>query len=113
MNVLKVLCGLRGRVKRGPYWLALIALWVASFIAGMLSGRDVLPLVPFLTWLGLTAYVWLLVCAGRARDAGQSAGVALLTLVPLVGLVITIVLGCQGSKPDGAEPTPSVDRRAG
>lgn len=113
MNILKAICGLRGRIKRRPYWLTLIGLNAAGFILTRIWIDGTTPLSPFLIGMALALYLWVIIASCRARDAGWPGGVALLTLVPLMGLVISIVLGFAGSEPDENGPPPSSDRRVG
>ena len=45
-------------------------------------------------------YAWLVIAAGRCRDAGFPGWLAFLTLIPLLGQIGVLMLGIVGSKPD-------------
>lgn len=111
LDVLKIFCGVRGRIRRGPYWLALIGLNVAIFILTRLWVGGSAPLSPLLIGMALALYLWLVIASCRARDAGWPGGAALMTLIPMAGLVIAIVLGCVGSEPGENDPPPSIEGR--
>ena len=101
MAVLKVLAGQRGRIPRKLYWLsigvhAVMQLWFFGFshtpelgVAG--------PTVVWGVGAVALAYLWLLAAVARSRDAGKPGAMALLTLIPVVGLWPVVWLGFKSS----------------
>ena len=92
------------KIKRGPFWM-MVALTFLVQLTGMLLLLDhsTMPLGPTLAVLGVLVanlYAWLVVTTGRCRDAGLSGWLAILTLIPVLGLIGVLIIGIAGSKSD-------------
>ena len=95
------------RIKRGPYWLTIgLTVLVQAFVVLALDagaaetgwGNAVV-----LALMVGNLYAWLVIAAGRCRDAGHPGWFAFLTLVPLLGQAGAVILGIKDSRPDPAE----------
>ena len=97
---------MQGRASRTAYWLTFIALWISSFIVGLIGGAAGYPggLVIQIVWLLLAAYLWLWIAACRARDMGKSGWFALLMLIPIVGIGVLFWLGFSDSEVSHHKP---------
>lgn len=91
----------RGRSTRSEYWAAVIMTNVLVALAGTvllldpygtLSNIVFILVVPLALWLGLAN------CVRRVRDAGLPLAVLLVSLVPLGGFVLFILLGTLKTK---------------
>ena len=92
------------KIKRGPFWM-MVALTFLVQLTGMLLLLDhnTMPLGAGLAVLGVLVanlYAWLVVTTGRCRDAGLSRWLAVLTLIPVLGLIGVLMIGIEGSKSD-------------
>ena len=101
MPVLKALTGRSGTVPRRIFWwsagvVSVAQIWLYFFSQTPNFGDYGPTVVWGLGALPLT-YLWLLVAAARSRDAGKSGAMALLTLIPVVGLWAVVWLGCESS----------------
>ena len=88
------------RCTRAPYWITMGALLIANVVVN----KALLPtlewpvvLVVAIGWVVVSSYIWLVVCAARMRDAGESGWLALMTLIPLVGWIMALWYGFKGT----------------
>ena len=84
-----------GRTNVGGYWWAVLGNFIVSFVLGLI-GVEVLISVYSLATLIPT----LSIAVRRLRDAGKGWGWLFITLVPLVGWIIFIVMMCKPSVND-------------
>ena len=84
-----------GRTSVGGYWWAYLGNIIVSIVLGLI-GVEVLITVYSLATLIPT----LSIAVRRLRDAGKGWGWLFITLVPLVGWIIFIVLLCKPSVND-------------
>lgn len=91
----------RGRSTRSEYWAAFLLTNVLGAIAGtvllvdpygVLNNIVFILVVPVAVWLGLAN------CVRRLRDAGLPVAILLVSLVPLGGFLLFILLGTLPSK---------------
>ena len=100
------------KIKRGPFWMVVaLSFLVQLVVVLLLNDSSPKPLWVDVAVLGVciaNVYVWLVVTAGRCRDAGLSGWLSVLTLIPVLGWVGILMLGISGSKSDdkveGAHP---------
>ena len=81
-----------GRTDVGGYWWAVLGNFIVSFVLSLI-GVEVLISVYSLATLIPT----LSIAVRRLRDAGKGWGWLFITLVPLVGWIIFIVMMCKPS----------------
>ena len=81
-----------GRTDVGGYWWAVLGNFIVSFVLGLI-GVEILISVYSLATLIPT----LSIAVRRLRDAGKGWGWLFITLVPLVGWIIFIVMMCKPS----------------
>ena len=84
-----------GRTDVGGYWWAVLGNFIVSFVLGLI-GVEILISVYSLATLIPT----LSIAVRRLRDAGKGWGWLFITLVPLVGWIIFIVMMCKPSVND-------------
>ena len=84
-----------GRTDVGGYWWAVLGNFIVSFVLSLI-GVEVLISVYSLATLIPT----LSIAVRRLRDAGKGWGWLFITLVPLVGWIIFIVMMCKPSVND-------------
>jgi uncharacterized membrane protein YhaH (DUF805 family) len=92
------LLSFQGRLARKPFWLAVIAIYLAGIAAQTLLSPDVTArggLWPFMAAQILLIWAWLVIHVRRLRDAGQgpaaAIGVALIYALA-VALLIMLIL---------------------
>ena len=103
LNMWKNYVNFSDRTTVRGYWMAFLFNFIASLIVGIISsllGTELLSslysLAVLLPGLGL--------CVRRLRDAGKAWGWIFISLIPLVGTIILIVLLCKPSVPDDGIP---------
>ena len=91
------------RTTRRGYWMATLFCCIASIIVGLIATflhfeilTSIYSLAMLLPGLGITVR--------RLRDAGKGWGWIFISLVPLVGTIILIVMLCKASVPDDGTP---------
>ena len=84
-----------GRTNVGGYWWAVLGNFIVSFVLSLI-GVEVLISVYSIATLIPT----LSIAVRRLRDAGKGWGWLFITLVPLVGWIIFIVMMCKPSVND-------------
>ena len=84
-----------GRTDVGGYWWAVLGNFIVSFVLSLI-GVEILISVYSLATLIPT----LSIAVRRLRDAGKGWGWLFITLVPLVGWIIFIVMMCKPSVND-------------
>jgi uncharacterized membrane protein YhaH (DUF805 family) len=93
MRSLALLVSASGRLPRKPFWIAVVVVYVASFLAQFLLAAPIvarLSVLPFLAVQAALAWVWYALHARRLRDAGRTTGAAL-ALTVLYGLAIVLL----------------------
>ena len=93
VTVIKVIAGAHGKVPRFVYWLTFLGCWLGGALGGVLAEHN----VAWVAVSGVAGYLFLVIAACRARDMGSSGKFALLTLVPMLGLLIFFQLGFEKS----------------
>ena len=96
----------KGRTTVRGYWMAFLFNVIVSFVLGFIAG--ILPVLSFLgTIYTLAALIpGLALSVRRLRDAGKGWGWLFISLVPLVGSIILIVMLCKASVPvEDADPS--------
>ena len=91
------------KIKRGPFWMMVALTFLVQLTGMLLLDHSTMPLGVALAVLGVliaNLYAWLVVTAGRCRDAGLSGWLAILTLIPVLGLTGVLIIGIAGSKSD-------------
>jgi uncharacterized membrane protein YhaH (DUF805 family) len=97
---------------RSEYWAVQIIGFVAFASAIIMGIGFTLAQLYFITAVvylaAIVGYVWLLVATSvrRCRDADISPWWTLATIVPYVGFVVWIVIGCLGTETKYEEGTP-------
>ena len=81
-----------GRTNVGGYWWAVLGNFIVSFVLSLI-GVEVLISVYSIATLIPT----LSIAVRRLRDAGKGWGWLFITLIPLVGWIIFIVMMCKPS----------------
>ena len=84
-----------GRTNVGGYWWAVLGNFIVSFVLSLI-GVEVLISVYSIATLIPT----LSIAVRRLRDAGKGWGWLFITLVPLVGWIIFIIMMCKPSVND-------------
>ena len=97
MDLLNLFTTTEGRLARKPFWLSLIAIYVAGFCAQMLLDGQVRAragLTPFMAAQAMLLWAWLAIHIKRLRDAGQgpagAIGVAVIYALALCLLLLLI-----------------------
>ena len=86
-------------VDRGTYWGAVAGLFVAAIIDNLLWST---PNV-YAAFTIIVYYLFLCVACARCRAAGRSGWLALVTFIPLIGIII---IGLLETKTPEATPPP-------
>ena len=94
-----------GRLARGPFVLAVIAVYLASFVSQMLLSAPVTAQVgvaPFVLVQVALIWLWIVLHTRRLRDAGRPTGIVIgiamiyVLEVVLLVLLIWLILGTVG-----------------
>ena len=88
------------KIKHGPFWMMVALTFLVQLTGMLLLDHSTMPLGPTLGVLVANLYAWLVVTTGRCRDAGLSGWLAILTLIPVLGLIGVLIIGIAGSKSD-------------
>lgn len=85
-----------GRSTRRDYWMAVLYNFVVSLLVGAIAGGLKLPILASLYTIAVIipslAMLW-----RRFHDTNRSGAWAFISLVPLVGWIIELVMLCQPS----------------
>lgn len=97
MDLLNLFTTTEGRLARKPFWVALIAIYLAGLAAQLLLGGEVRAragLTPFAVAQVMLLWAWLSIHIKRLRDAGQgpagAIGVAVIYALAL-GLLLMLI----------------------
>ena len=89
-----------GKSNVRDFWMAILFHLIASFVVSLVAGLLKMGLLT-----GLYALAVMIPCLAlqvrRLRDAGKGWGWIFITLVPLVGFIIYIVMLCKPSVDEG------------
>jgi len=87
-----------GRTTVRGYWMAYLVNFVIAFVIGFIGGY--IPALSFLATIYTLAILIpsLSIMVRRLRDAGYHWAWIFISLIPIVGSIILIVLLCQKSK---------------
>jgi len=98
----------KGRLARGPFTLAVIAVYLASFISQMLLSAPVttqVGVIPFVLVQAALIWLWIVLHTRRLRDAGRPTGIvigiAMIYVLEVVLLVLLIWLILASAGPTG------------
>jgi uncharacterized membrane protein YhaH (DUF805 family) len=101
-----------GRLGRGPFTLAVIAVYLASFVSQMLLSAPVtaqVSIVPFVLVQVALIWLWIVLHSRRLRDAGRPTGIvigiAMIYVLEVVLLVMLIWLILATTGPTGGAST--------
>ena len=103
LNMWKNYVNFSDRTTVRGYWMAILFHIIASFIVGLVSGLLGTELIASLYSLA-TLLPGLAIMIRRLRDAGKAWGWIFISLVPIVGWIIQIVMLCKPSVPDDGVP---------
>jgi uncharacterized membrane protein YhaH (DUF805 family) len=82
-----------GRIPRKPYWIAVVVVYIASFLTQFLLAAPLTArasVMPFLVAQAVLAWAWYALHAKRLRDAGRTTGSAV-ALTVLYGLAVVLL----------------------
>ncbi len=99
LNMWKNYVNFKDRTTVRGYWMAVLVNVIASAILTII-GIELLSSLYSLAVL----LPGLAICVRRLRDSGRKWGWIFITLVPLVGWIILIVMLCKASQPDDGVP---------
>jgi len=103
LNMWKNYVNFSDRTTVRGYWMAILFHIIVSFIVGFVSGLLSTELIASLYSLA-TLLPGLAIMIRRLRDAGKAWGWIFISLVPIVGWIIQIVMLCKPSVPDDGVP---------
>ena len=116
MDLLNLFTTTQGRLARKPFWLGLIAVYVAAFVAQALledAIRARAGLTPFAVAQAVLLWAWLAIHIKRLRDAGQgpagAIGVAVIYALALALLLMLIAFLTNPNAAPGVEAERSAD----
>ena len=116
MDLLNLFTTTQGRLARRPFWLSLIAIYLAGFAAqALLDGtvRARAGLTPFAVAQAALLWAWLAIHIKRLRDAGQgpagAIGVAVIYALALALLLMLIAFLTNPNTAPGVEAERSAD----
>ena len=91
MEILDILFGFEGRIKRLTFWPTYLPCWVAYIVLAILLVMSEGP-VFLLSILGLLLVVFILfaICAKRWHDLGMSGWNSIFLFIPLLGSLLLI-----------------------
>ena len=101
MNGFKRFIGASGRVSRTGYWLAMLGAAAFGLTFILLSQVELVPAAVVMVAMLIYAWVWLSVAACRSRDMGHSGWLALILLVPFLGVLVFFWFGLARTAPTG------------
>ena len=120
MDLLNLFTTTQGRLARKPFWLALIAVYVAALVAqGLLEDaiRVRAGLTPFAVAQVVLLWAWLAIHIKRLRDAGQgpagAIGVAVIYALALALLLMLIAFLTNPNAPAGEAERSAGEAAAG
>ena len=116
MDLLNLFTTTQGRLRRKPFWLGLIAIYLAGFAAQALLDGTVRArggLAPFVAAQAALLWAWLAIHIKRLRDAGQgpagAIGVAVVYALALCLLLLLIAFLTNPNASPGVEAERSGD----
>jgi len=108
MNALALLTSTEGRLGRKPFFLWVLAIYLAGFAAQLLLAPQVTArggVWPFVLAQAILIWAWLAVHIKRLRDAGQgpagAIGVALIYALAIVLLLLMVAFLTNPNAPSG------------
>ncbi len=94
-----------GRLAPGPFVLAVLAVYIASFVSQMLLSAPVtarLSIIPFVVVQAVLIWLWIVLHQRRLRDAGRPSGVAIgIAMIYVIEVVLMILLIWTLTSPAG------------
>ncbi len=109
LKVLKNYAGFDGRARRTEYWMFVLFNVIFAFVLGIIDGV-VWNGMPVLGLLYLLAVLIPCIAVGvrRLHDQDKSGGLFLITLIPILGSLILVILFCfdgtSGDNKYGPDP---------
>lgn len=106
MTLKQLFTSFDGRINRQTFWIAFGIFFAVEFVLYLILALAISPVLFYLIALALL-YPSAAVACKRLHDMGQTGWLALLGLIPIVGLGVLIWLGVTPSKPgDNAYGSP-------
>ncbi|MBE7017312.1 MAG: DUF805 domain-containing protein [Ruminococcaceae bacterium] len=99
LNMWKNYVNFSDRTTVRGYWMAVLVNIIASTILGIIGIKLLISLYSLATFIPGIA-----MCVRRLRDSGRKWGWIFISLVPLVGWIILIVMLCKASMPEDDVP---------
>lgn len=103
INMWKNYVNFGARTTRRGYWMAYLFNFIAALILGVIVAVTKLEVLSGIYSLAVLL-PGLAICVRRLRDAGKAWGWIFISLVPLAGVIILIVLLCKPSVEDNGIP---------
>ena len=88
----------RGRARRSEYWFFTLFLWILSFVSASVSLLIETPWISVILSLAVLLPA-IAVNVRRLHDTGRSGWYYLVRLVPVLGLILTLIWLCTDSEP--------------
>lgn len=99
LNMWKNYVNFSARTTVRGYWMAVLVNIIASTVLGIIGVELLISLYSLATLIPGLA-----MCVRRLRDSGRKWGWIFISLIPLVGWIILIVMLCKASQPDDGVP---------
>lgn len=107
INMWKNFANFGGRTSRRGYWMAILVNVAVVLVLSLLANLLHLNILTSLYSLAVLV-PGLAIMVRRLRDAGKHWGWLFISLVPLVGAIVLIVLLCGASVPAAYDAAPQV-----
>jgi len=116
MDALALFISTEGRLARKPFWLCVLAIYLAGFAAQLLLSAEIrgqAGLWPFVFVQAVLIWAWLAVHIKRLRDAGQGpAGAVAVALIYALAMVLLLLLIAFLTNPNATGAPVDGDRAA-
>ena len=99
LNMWKNFANFNDRTTRRGYWMAVLVNIIVTAALGIIGIELLSGLYSLATLIPGIA-----ICVRRLRDSGRAWGWIFISLVPLVGWIILVIMLCKISQPDDGVP---------
>ena len=104
-----------GRISRGGFAIAVVVVYVLSFLSQMLLSEPVLSRAgpwPFAAVQAALIWAWFVLHARRLRDAGHGSGMAIGIAIVYALAIVLLLLIVSAAMPSGTSAAPSTEKEA-